>query len=113
MHLVSGHKIIPLRSIPWAAFRHFRGRPSQIDTAYLSNAWTYAFNEARSAIHQLSIIDGSVHIQLKDDSTEVIYEFHRSLLRCFSPHLYHLCGEAMKNFIPSIADRAWDVDIMS
>jgi hypothetical protein len=44
-------KIIPVRGIPWSAFRHLSGSSSKVNTQYLVDVWSYSFTEAKASVH--------------------------------------------------------------
>ncbi|KAF4625431.1 hypothetical protein G7Y89_g12734 [Cudoniella acicularis] len=106
-------RIIALRGTPWEAFRHFRGNSGKGNTQYLVDVWEFAFKRARDSVSGISILDGSIHIEIQSFQDEVNNEFHRSLLRQFSPHLSKVCGQSMKEWIQPCPSAEWNEDVMS
>lgn len=39
-----------VRAIPWSAFRHLSGSNRKVNTQYLADVWSFAFEEARTAV---------------------------------------------------------------
>jgi hypothetical protein len=106
-------RAMTLRQVPWEAFRHFRGNVTKVNTEYLAGIWEYSFRNAQRCISGLDVDDGSVLVKLSSSDDEVNNEFHRSLLRHFSPHLARICGRAMKDYIPPFRVTDWDENIMA
>jgi hypothetical protein len=108
-------QIMPVRGIPWSAFRHMSGSSSHVNTQYLVDVWNYSFTEAKESVHPPTFNSfGFARMETTDKAQKVIFELHRNLLRIYSPELQAICGGAMRMFVPHSANSSsWDPDAMS
>jgi len=108
-------QLMPVRAIPWSAFRHLSGSDRQVNTQYLADIWQYAFNSARESVHPPGFNSlGFPRMNATPRAREAASELHRSLLRLYSPDLAKFCGRPMERFIPdSINAPGWDPDTMA
>lgn len=92
-------RVIPIRSIPWIAFRHLAGKTGKVTTRYLSDVWEYTFDHTTRVTEIPRLTGGRVRIQsrIKNDclSTE-----HKALVRIWSLHLERLISAPVSQFIP-------------
>jgi hypothetical protein len=100
-HLTLRPQPITIRSIPWLIFRRLGQRSNHVNTQYLADVWNYSYRAAHDLVAKVVVgKDYKVQITLKAPSShEIIPEYYRSLLTPFSPHIYAICGSAMKQFI--------------
>lgn len=108
-------QIMPVRGIPWSAFRHMSGSSSNVNTQYLVDVWSYSFTQAKASVHPPTFNSfGFARMETTEKAQKVIFELHRNLLRIYSPELQVICGKAMQMFVPSSANSSsWDPDAMS
>ncbi|KAL5312811.1 hypothetical protein ACEPPN_019237 [Leptodophora sp. 'Broadleaf-Isolate-01'] len=108
-------QIMPVRGIPWSAFRHMSGSSSKVNTQYLVDVWSYSFAEAKASVHPPTFNSfGFARMETTDKAQKVVFELHRNLLRIYSPELQGICGKAMQMFVPqSTNSSSWDPDAMS
>lgn len=94
-------QVVPLKGVPWLAFRHLRGTESKINVQFLVDVWTYSYEQCRQNI-DIICTEPPGHIRLVPKSEQgVILDHQAALLRIFSPHLAKVWGLAMRNFVPS------------
>lgn len=95
-------RVIPIRAIPWVAFRHLANRDGQANTANLADVWDFTFEEVRLAlVGPLSSGDtGTLFKTHNSSSCKVIRTEHKDLLRAWSPHFAQFLERPMQNFLP-------------
>ena len=85
VHVNLKPRMVPIRSVPWIAFRRRAGAES-INTKYLSDVWEYAFHEVSRLTSPPSMKNGNVFINV-DLGQELIHTEHRALARLWSVHI--------------------------
>jgi hypothetical protein len=102
-------QVTMMRGIPWLAFRHLRGTSSKINIQYLVDVWTISFQKARARFKTLSVQNSNINIEVAGLESDEIFEHHKSIISEFSPHIYRICGPAMRHFVPlSSRTPGWD-----
>ena len=94
-------QLIPIRSIPWVAFRHLAGNDGRVNTAYLSDVWEYAFEQATRSTESPSL---AMRVRIKQLSdNDLIYTEHKRLAAFWSFHIEAILRSPMQQFIPHTA----------
>jgi hypothetical protein len=91
-------QLIPIRSIPWVAFRHLGGNSGRVNTQYLSDIWEYAFEQATRATG-FPTLRMRVRLKLVPDQ-DLIYAEHKKLAAFWSFHIEVVLRSAMLQFVP-------------
>jgi hypothetical protein len=106
---------MPVRAVPWSAFRHLPGSDRQVNTQYLADVWQYALKSTRELV--LPPAFNSLGFPRKNVTSRVegvVSELHRSLLRLYSPDLAKFCGRPVGRFMPdSVNSLDWGPDEMA
>ncbi|KAF2835280.1 hypothetical protein M501DRAFT_461779 [Patellaria atrata CBS 101060] len=103
-------QVMPIRGIPWSAFRHLRGASGKVDVHYLVDVWNYSFRTARERVKRISVERLDVQLVTQQPDTEA-FEHHKALLADFSPRIHRLCAPAMSQFVPATSHTAgWELD---
>lgn len=104
-------QIMAIRGVPWCAFRQYRYSKGKSNTEYLCDIWRNSFDEAKASVGRPRIDSKQrILLPLTQKANKVKLEFHKSLLRQFSPHLASICGRTMMDFVPHQGDEIWDLD---
>ena len=93
-------QIMALRYTPFLAFRPWRDTRRIYSIQDLSNAWQYSYEAVESSVALPIFQDGLLHFKIINHRCEVKFDFQRSLLRCFSPHLSKICRDVMDTYYP-------------
>ena len=100
-------RLLPIKAIPWVAFRHLGGREGRESAKHMSDVWDYAFKNAFNAFRSPQVMaDGLVLLPVQADY-EVIHSDHKDVLRSWNPQLWKVLGNPMRHFLPptpSLAD---------
>ena len=99
-------QIIPLRAVPWVAFRAHRGKERPLaDTRYLADIWNESFQFAAQSVHGLRWCTGRycelVGVFTKDLE---LPSFHSDLIHDWHPDLKPLLGPVVARFVPLLED---------
>ncbi|MCJ1238797.1 hypothetical protein MMC14_006788 [Varicellaria rhodocarpa] len=107
-------QITPMRGIPWLAFRHLRGSISDVNTQLLVDIWMFAHAQARDSTGRPEVRNGGdFRLKPLSGKSRVISDLHSQLLRPFSPHLDHICGPAMSQYVPIRSNSAdWKPELI-
>jgi hypothetical protein len=92
-------RVIPIRSIPWIAFRRLAGKSSKVTTRYLSDVWEYTFDHTTRVTEIPRLQGGRVRIKLLIKNEHLCTE-HKTLVRIWSLHLERLISAPISQFIP-------------
>ena len=93
-------QVVPLRGVPFLAFRHLRGSNRTVNAEFLADVWTYSYKKCREGL-EVSWTDPVGHIRLVPGQDHAVHsEHHAALLQIFSPHLAKVCGKAMSAYVP-------------
>lgn len=94
-------QVLPLRGVPWLAFRHLRGSERRVNAQHLVDVWTYSYQKCREGL-EVTWTEPVGHIRLVPRPDHAVHlDHHAALLGIFSPHLAKICGPAMSLFVPS------------
>ena len=103
-------QITMIRGIPWIAFRHLRGLSAGIDTSSLADVSKISFSEAKACFRKLTIAQQSISIEIESTIRGGIPEHQKSLMAEFSPQIEHICGTAVRHFLPlSPSSPGWNL----
>ena len=107
-------RIIPIRAIPWIAFRHVSGNCSH-DSIVLADVWDYTFDVVtRATVYEHEEPYGNhwnpdgtpanrpaaLPLRLVNESdSKVISSLHKAILRVWSPRLYLVLQKPMQHFV--------------
>ena len=91
-------QLIPIRSIPWVAFRHLGDNDGRVNTQYLSDIWEYTFEQVTRATG-FPELRMRIHVKPVPDH-DLIYAEHKKLAAFWSFHIEVVLRSAMQQFVP-------------
>lgn len=102
-------QIMPLLSVPQAAFGRLQKQYTLLDPSELTDIWQMSFRYAKSAVGLPTLSrGGKVHLMSKSkDNDEVFRECHKNLIGLWSPHLARILRRAFDDYVPKTLDECW------
>lgn len=101
-------QVTVMRAVPSMILRRLRPFISDTSIKHLISAWDTAFKYARFQVQGFDVVNTSIQVDLLDSQSNEIPELHLKILAEFDSHLYLLCSQAMREFVPeSSQDLAW------
>ncbi|KAJ9652844.1 hypothetical protein H2198_007928 [Neophaeococcomyces mojaviensis] len=104
-------RVIPVMGIPYAAFGSLSKRYVDMSAEFLVEIWKVSYHYARNAVESPTLsAGGKVHLKPISKDKSVFRDSHKLLLGLWSPHLAHILGPAMNDYVPAILGDAWAPD---
>lgn len=107
-HLKLRPQIIPLLSIPYAAFGRLHKQYGLVDAAELIDIWKVSFRYAKSGVMTPALSHGSKVLLKPSRSDYNVYrESHKALIGLWSPYLARIMRPAFDDYLPKTLIGDW------
>ena len=107
-------QLMPIKMIPYAAFKHLRQHQGEDGFEYLCDAFLYVYQSIRNMVADVAVVEGAV--SLKYSSVRAVHAkihtpFHKQMINAWSPHLLKcpIIVDAVAEYMPTSSNaRGWD-----